>query len=307
MRITDSFRYRTVTQNLNTSRERMTRLQEQLATGKRINRPSDDPEAMSNAMRLKTILDSNEQFQINISDAVTQLTAQEEALDQVYDVLVNLKEIAIEGASDTITVRNSLANQLDLMLKNLLEISNTQFNGKYLFGGTETLSQPFTLNQNVLNYSLDDKVVDYRGNYGQINRQINEQTSINVNLHGKEVFDQSGGEGVDIFQLVYDLKRAMQNEDGAVANEKLADVDKAIEQVLKSYLKIGTRKQLVMFNDDRFVSQNIQIKAAMSNLEDTDYGEAFVNFKAEENALNSALSAGARVVSPSLLDFLGPV
>jgi flagellar hook-associated protein 3 FlgL len=307
MRITDSFRYRTVIQNLNVSRERMTKLQEQLASGKRINRPSDDPEAMANAMRLKTTLDSNEQFQTNISDATTQLTAQEEALDQVYEVLVNLKEIALEGASDSITVRGSLAQQLDLMLKNVLEIANTKYNGKYIFGGTETLSQPFTLNENVLSHNLDDKVVDYRGNYGQVNRQINEETSIPVNLHGKEIFDQSQGEGVDVFQLIYQLKRAMENEDGTTANSKIADVDKAIEQVLKSYLKIGTRKQLVLFNDDRFTNQNIQLQSAMSKLEDTDVADAYVNFKAEENALNSALSAGARVISPSLLDFLGAV
>lgn len=307
MRITDSFRFRVVTENLNSSRERMTDLQEQLATGKRINRPSDDPEAISNTMKLRAILETNFQFQENIQDGVTQLTAQEEALNQVYEILAQVKEITLEGASDSITVRSSLAQQLGLILDNILEIANTKFNGKYIFGGTETLNKPFMLNENVVRFDLDEPVVDYRGNLGKWNRQINENTTVEVNLNGKEVFDQAAGDGVDIFQLIFDLKKLMVQEDTQGINAKIEDVDKGIEQVLKAFLKIGTRKQLVLFNEDRFTSQNIQVRATMSNLEDTDFGEAFIAFKAEENALNSALSAGARVVSPSLLDFLGAV
>lgn len=307
MRITDSFRFRVVTENLNRSRERLSDLQEQLASGKRINRPSDDPEAISNAMKLRSILETNFQFQENIQDGITQLTAQEEALNQIYEILAQVKEITIEGASDSVTVKSSLAQQLGLILDNILEIANTKFNGKYIFGGTETLNKPFTLNENVIKFNLDEPVVDYRGNLGKWNRQINENTTIEVNLNGKEVFDQAAGDGVNIFQLIYDLKRLMEQEDTKGINAKIEDVDKGIEQVLKSFLKIGTRKQLVLFNEDRFMTQNIQIRATMSNLEDTDFAEVFIAFKAEENALNSALSAGARVISPSLLDFLGAV
>ena len=307
MRITDTFRYRTVISNLNRSRERMNDLQEQLATGKRINRPSDDPEAMSNAMKLRSILESNFQFQDNIQDSITQLSVQEEALNQIYDVLIQVKELTLEGASDTITVRSSIAEQLQFTLDNLLEIANSKFNGKYIFGGTETLNKPFTLNENVLRFSLDDKIVEYRGNNGKINRKINEQTTIAVNVTGLEVFDQSAGGGVDIFQMIFDLKKFMIEDDTTAINGKIEDVSISIEQILKSFLKIGTRKQLVQFNDDRFITQNIEVRAALSNLEDTDFATTFVNFKAEENALNAALSAGARVIAPSLLDFLGVV
>ncbi len=305
MRITDSFRFRTVTENLNKSRERLTDLQEQLSTGKRLNRPSDDLGSMANAMRLRTILESNIQFQNNIGDGLTQLTAQEEALNQIYDILVGVKEIAIEGASDSITIRDSLAQQLDLMLDNLAEIANSKFNNKYLFGGTETQSAPFALNQNVINGLSSEPVSSYRGNNGKINRQINDQTTVEVNLTGKEIFDQPTSGVEDIFQLIFDLKGFLETDDTSGINGKIENVNGAIEQTLQNFLKIGTRKQLITFNDDRFISQNIQVQSALSSLEDTDFGEAFIAFKAEENALNSALSAGARVVSPSLIDFLG--
>jgi len=307
MRVTDTFRYRSVMRNLNEGRERMVDLQEKLATGKRINRPSDDPTSMAKALKLRTILESNLQFEDNINDAITQLTAQEEAMDQIYDVLVTVKELAIQGASDSITVRESVAQQVSYMLDNLFEIANTKFNGKYIFAGTETINQPFVLNQNVMNQGSDEQVINYYGNTEDINRQINENTTIPVNLNGKEIFDQSAGDGVDVFQLLYNLKKYLEQDDSAKISDQIPEVDTAIEQTLKNFLKIGTRKQLVMFNEERFVTQNIQIRAAMSYLEDTDFGSTFIEFKAEENALNSALSAGARVVSPSLLDFLGGV
>lgn len=307
MRVTDQFRFRTVIRNLNSGRERTTNLQEQLATGKRINRPSDDPVSMSKAMKLRTVLENNEQYQTNIQDALTQLTAQEEALNSVQDALLRIKEIAIEGASDSITIRKSLAQEVEQIFDALLETANTKFNGKYIFGGTETLTQPFQKNVNVLNFGAEGNPADYYGNFDKIERQINERTRIEVTLNGYEVFEQTGPDSVNIFKLLNDLKIDLENEDSTAINGAIQNVDTALEQNLENFLKVGTRKQVIFFNDDRFNSQNTQIRAAMSNLEDTDFGEAFVTFKAEENALNSALSAGARVVSPSLIDFLGAV
>ncbi|MFC1556301.1 flagellar hook-associated protein FlgL [candidate division KSB1 bacterium] len=305
MRVTDSFRYRTVSRNLNSSRERMTDLQEQLSTGKRINRPSDDPVNISKSMKLRTVLESNFQFQDNISDAVTQLTVQEESLNQIHDILLEMKELVTAGASDSIVVKKSIAEQVEQMMQNMLEVANTKFNGRYIFGGTETQNQPFVFNTNVINFGVDGDVVDYYGDLGRVKRQVNETTQVDVNLNGMQVFNQAGGEGIDLFQMMYDTKEALLDDDTDGVRDKMEDVETALEQTLNNFLKIGTRRQLVQFNEDRYLTQNTQIRATMSSLEDTDYGQAFVAFKAEENALNSALSAGARVVSPSLLDFIG--
>ena len=124
-------------------------------------------------------------------------------------------------------------------------------------------------------------------------------------MSGREVFDQSAGGGIDLFQMIFDLKKALENDDTSAINSKITDVNDSIEQTLKASLKIGTRKQLVMFNDDSFISQNILVSAAMSSLEDTNFAAVFITFNPEDNALNSSLSAGARVIAPSLLDVLG--
>ena len=308
MRVTDSYRIRTVIENLNASRDRMNTLQQQLATAKKINVPSDDSTGTTKAMRLKTVLEGNQQYDKNIDDGLGFLTATEDALNDFYGILLDVKDLALKGANDSTSDREDLAKQLDLILKNLLEVANTKFGGKYLFGGTETKSQPFTLDENVLNQNLDSEVVTYRGDSKTFKRQINEHTAIDINLPGSKVFDMSSEGGINIFQEIYELRNNFKDSplkiDRQKMDQSLDNLDKSMDQLLNAFLNIGTRKQISNFNKTRFESQNITLKERLSNIEDTDFGTAFIQFKAEENALNSALSAGARVISPSLLDFL---
>ena len=305
MRITESFRNRVVIGNLNTSRQRLTELQEQLASAKRINRPSDDPLGTANSLRIRNILDSNEQYEANINDIVGHLTASESALEDLHNVLLELKDIATRGANDSIVDKQDLAQQVNLILDNMLELANTKWNGKYIFGGTETLYKPFVLNTNVRNLGQTGDIVNYYGNSNEIDRQINENTYVAANLPGDKVFINTVAGGIDIFGKVWELKENLEAEDTDSVRSSIDSMNDSIDQVLNSFLEVGTRKQLALFNKERFQVQNIQLKSKLSNIEDTDYAEAFVLFKVEENALNSALSAGARVVSPSLGDFLG--
>jgi len=308
MRITDSYRIRTVIENLNASRERMNILQEQLASAKRINRPSDDPTGATMAMKLRTVLEGNVQYDKNIEDALGFLSATENTLNDVYEILLSVKDIALKGANDATTDREDLADQLDLILRNLLEIANTKYRGKYIFGGTETLSMPFTLDENVMNHDLEMQVAMYRGDSKTFKRQINEHTALDLNIPGSKVFDMSAEGGVNIFQEIYELRNNFKQNpmkiDRTKMDQSLDNLDEALDQLLNAFLSVGTRKQISYFNKDRFELQNITLKERLSNTEDTDFGNAFIQFKAEENALNSALSAGARVISPSLLDFL---
>ena len=190
----------------------------------------------------------------------------------------------------------------------MVEIGNTKFKGKYLFGGTETLSIPFALDQNVLSQDLDSDIVVYRGNSDVYERQINEHTSLDLNIPGSEVFDMTDKNGISIFQEIYNLRNVFKENplkiDRDDMDESMNNLDTAIDQLLNAFLEVGTKKQMAVFNQERFEFQNITLRDQLSKNEDTDFGSAYIQFKAEENALNSALSAGARVISQSLLDFL---
>jgi len=305
MRVTDPMRYRSVIMNLNRTRERMTLLQERLSTGKKINRPSDDPIEMAKALRQRTKLEGNIQFEKNIDDTIGFLSSTEAALNNVHEIMLRVKEIALQGASDSVSPRGDLAEEVDLILDNILSIANTKDHGKYIFAGTKTQALPFTINTNVRVQRESGDVVTYRGNNDEYERQLDENTRISLNIPGSDIFDNQQAGGVNLFQTIYEFRNALQDDDGTKIRSQLDTIQDGIDQVLDSFTTIGTRKQLAIFVKDRFQIQNINIKARLSQSEDTDFGEAFVQFKAEENALQSALSAGARVISPSLLDFIG--
>jgi len=306
--VPDTLRIRTVINNLDASRTRMNKLQEQLASGKRINRPSDDPMATTKSMRLRTVLESNMQFDKNIEDAIGFLTTTEEAFNDVNEILLTVKDLALKGANDATSDREDIARQLDLILDNLLEIANTKYRGKYIFGGTETLDMPFTLDENVRKFDLDTDIVVYRGNSDYYERQINEHTTVELNEPGSMVFDMSAKGGVSMFQTIYNLRNNFKNNpykiDRALVDQSFNEIEQSMDQLLDGFLRVGTGKQMAFFNQDRFEAQNIALKERLSHNEDTDFGHTFIQFKAEENALNSALSAGARVIEPSLIDFL---
>ncbi len=308
MRVPDTLRIRTVINNLDASRTRMNKLQEQLASGKRVNRPSDDPMATTKSMRLRTILESNMQFDKNIEDAIGFLTTTEEAFNDVNEIILTVKDLALKGANDATSDREDIAKQLDLILDNLLEIANTKYRGRYIFGGTETLNMPFTLDENVRKFNLNADIVVYRGNSDYYKRQINEHTKIELNEPGSMVFDRSATGGVSVFQTIYNLRNNFRNNpykiDRALVDQSFNEIEQSMDQLLDGFLRVGIRKQMAFFNQDRFETQNIALKERLSYNEDTDFGHAFIQFKAEENALNAALSAGARVIEPSLIDFL---
>ena len=304
MRVTDSFRTRSIIDNLNFSRERLTELQEQLASGKRVSRPSDDPLAVTRGIRLRTNLESNIQYGSNIDDSLSFLTTTETALNDAYQVMLDVRDLTLRGANDATSPREDIADQLELVLQNLLEISNTKFRGKFIFSGTETLALPFNLDENVFNGNTTGDIVNFRGNAKTYQRQLNENTIIDLNIPGNEVFDNTAKGGVSLFKIIWDLRADLKANDTEAIRANLDDVDLGMDQILKAQLSVGVRAQLAQFNEDRFTSQEILLKERLSQEEDTDFGSAFIQFKAEENALNSALSAGAKVISPSLLDYL---
>jgi flagellar hook-associated protein 3 FlgL len=145
MRVTGKMIRQKILNNTNTAMERLQFAQTQMAKGKRILKPSDDPLSLAKAVRSKALLADNRQFLRNIGDALSWLENTEPELDAMVTVLTELKETAVEGASDTKTAgqRQVLAQEVEGLLERLVDLANTQFGGKYVFAGTYTTTAPY--------------------------------------------------------------------------------------------------------------------------------------------------------------------
>jgi flagellar hook-associated protein 3 FlgL len=151
MRVTGKMIRDRILINTNSAMERLQFAQSQMATGKRILKPSDDPLSLAKAVRARAVHADNGQYLRNIEDALSWLENTEPAVDDMVTVLTELKEIAVEGASDTKSPdeRRVLAGQVEDLIGRLVGLANTRFAGKYVFAGTYTTTPPYSASQTV--------------------------------------------------------------------------------------------------------------------------------------------------------------
>lgn len=164
--------------SINKAKQKLEDLQLKGSTLKSMTKPSDNPVSNIEAMQLSSISSDNKQFLRNADFAVMQLSVTEKALENLTDLLVKGKEIAIAQSSDIYNpeVRQNVANEVK-QLKNLaISIANKRVGQKYIFGGFKSLDTPF------------DKDGNYRGDTGHVTLEVSKDFFVQTNLHGAEVF-----------------------------------------------------------------------------------------------------------------------
>ncbi len=294
MRVTESTIATNFLFNVNKSRERIVQLQSQLATGKRVLRPSDDPQAADIILRLNGSIARNEQFEKNVTNGLALVETTESALDQFSNHLLEIKEllVRIKGTAEPDSLK-TYAEQLDLILSDLVDIANTKFDGKYIFGGTRTLTPPYAL-------AADRSAVTENPNgvTGSIEFQVAEGIKQVVNINGQEAFG-----GTQIFDAIIALRDDLRG--GTLPSGAQADqIDTFVDSITNVGSKAGSMYTNLAAVQARLYDQRIELMGLLSIHQDTDIAESTLRLKHEEIMLDAALNTGARILPKSLLDFL---
>jgi len=181
MRVTQRILTDRVMQNLNRITSRILRVQDILSSGKSLRSPSDDPVRFNRVLDLRTTLVKLDRYTTNVEDAVDWLNVVDVSLAQVGNVLQEIRQLAVQGANGTLTQedRNTIAARIEEALKELLETANAQSGGKHLFGGTQTLTVPFTMEGNT---------ITYWGDGASIVRAVDENTTMAISFPGDQLF-----------------------------------------------------------------------------------------------------------------------
>lgn len=145
MRITNSMLTDTILRNLNNNLKRLNRLQEQMSSGKTVSKPSDDPVYVSRIMRLQTMIQEQEKYQQNMKDAQGFVDSSEASLNSVTGIMNRARELAVYGANGSLTDsdRDTLAAEVDELINEMVEVANSSYEGRYIFGGYKTTTPPF--------------------------------------------------------------------------------------------------------------------------------------------------------------------
>ena len=289
-------------QNLRDTTLELLRTQEQLASGRRVVRISDDPLNARLGISAQAQIQQNNQFIDNINNASPPVNETGTNIQNLLDALQRVKELSLQAANGTLSQdqQTAVSQEIDELLEQVFAIGNHLTNNRYIFAGTRTGDPAFSATRNAQNEITS---VTYEGNDESIFSDVSETISLRINETGTDIFNPAGG--TDIFQMLIDIRDDMRaGNQGNLQTVRQAEIDDSINQLLSSVARNGSISNRLerVRNDTEDI--NIELQATYSNAIDADYAETIIALNAQSNAYQAALNATSRVIQPSLLDFL---
>ena len=300
MRVTQQLMNRNVLSNIQRNLGQMGRLQDMLSSGKVLHKPSDNPIDTAQVLSYNTAISRNEQYQKNISAAKSWMDITEDSLQGINDVLQRARELALSGANGTMSqsARDAIAMEVDELTNVLVQMGNSSYQGRYIFAGFKTGDVPFTRDKNLLTEGENSSVA-YHGNQGNLSWEVAPQVTVRGNIDGQDLFMDA-----DIFEIMDRLQQALLDGDGQVISDSIGHLTVAHDHILDKRAAIGAITNGLDMTAEKYISEKINFSELRSKLEDIDFAETYMNFAVMENIYRASISTGARIIQPSLLDFL---
>jgi flagellar hook-associated protein 3 FlgL len=284
---------------------RMSKIQEQLSSGRELRRPSDSPTGTVSALRFRADIRRSEQLVRNANDAVGWLGAADGALTQGLSSLGRARELVLQGANATSgpEAREALAAEIDGLRQNLIALGNTQYLGRPLFAGTAAGGAA---------YGQDGTYLGNGPAEGAVSRTVSNGVTVRVNLTGTEIFGPNAPAGAppadpyggDLFSVLAQLSADLRAGSPAASGAGLQALDGARLRMQNALTTVGARYNQVETMRERTTDAVVQLQNGLAEVESVDLPEKIMQLQMQEVAYQAALSATQRVIQPSLVSFL---
>ena len=288
------------------SQSDLAKTQTRLSSGKEIVNPSDAPEKATAIQRLKSVLDKHESFSENVEGVSNRLIAEETALKGVNDILTRIKELSIQAANGTLGPddKELVSIEIEGLTQDLLSLANTQdVNDNYVFAGSRVQTKPFQ--------DGPDGKIKYFGDETRNEVQVSQQRYIRFNRTGTDVFarvvrESSSGElsGKGFFEALGDLVEGIKHSNTDAMNQGINDLDQASYNLAVATAQVGSEMGSV--ETQRVVNEEsvLQLRTALSNIEDLDYSKAVTEMQKNMLALQATQSSFSKISSLTLFNYL---
>lgn len=307
-RVTNQMMSQRMLENLWASMRRLDKWNQQLSTGRRISLPSDDPADTETAMRLRTLLREGEQYMRNVDDALAWLEATDAALNHATQVLQRARELIIYGGNGTLTdeARQALATEMNQLIHDLFAVANTKHGQRYLFAGENTLIRPFEAileepadpSSPVGNFQYHGTRYEPADGFDGLELEIEAGNTLRYNIFGNDVFEP-------IFDVLIAVREHLENGNlNDLTGDDLRKFDEAMDNLLRWRAEVGARVNRLELVRERLSQNQVNLEKLSAEVEGIDIAEVIMRLKMEENVYRAALGAGARIIQPTLLDFL---
>ncbi len=300
-RVTHQTVQRSTLANLQLNLSKMANLQARMAGGKVITKPSDDPAGTASALRLRGDLRATTQYSRNASDGLGWLSAVDSALGESLAALREARDLTVQGSNSGALGQPSLdaiAVALEGIRDTLLEKANTTYLGRSVFAGTSDAGVAYA----VTTAGDGTKVYTWTGSdTGSVQRRIAPDTTVRADSDGRNAFD-TGNPSTTVFALIDAIAADLRA--GVAVGPRLAELDQHMSAMLGEAADAGSRYGQLTGAQASTAKTLDDLKGQLSAVEDIDLAEVIVELQSQEVAYQAALGATARVLQPSLLDFL---
>jgi flagellar hook-associated protein 3 FlgL len=266
--------------------------QVKLSSGKQVAKPSDSPTGAASAMSLRSQMAANKQYARNADDGIGWLSTVDSSLTTTVEQISRVRNLALQGMSTgaygSPENREALASEIDSIRASLIGVANSTYLDRPVFGGTTTGGVAY------------DPAGTWVGDAGKVERVVGPNTKVQVNTVGTQVF---GVGNEQLFKILEDVAADLRNSPGAVGTD-INRLDDATRKIQSELSNVGGRYNQVMTMRQSADDAVLNLSKALSDVEDIDLPKTITELQLQQTAYQAALAAGARVVQPSLVEFL---
>lgn len=278
--------------NLQSSSTKLAQLQQSAVDLKKNPNVSSDPVAAADSLAIRAQQAAAAQYGRNIDDGINWLATADTALAGATTLLQKAKDLALQGSNGSVPpeARKAIATEIDSIRADLLSKANTQYLGRSIFAGNS--SQGVAYSQDPLTYTGEDG--------STVQRRTSPTSTTRVDGDGAAIFGTN--EGDSVFGLLSKISNALRS--GGDVNALLGDVDTAVNKVISGRAEVGTRHAQLLLAQTGNANNVTDLENQRSSIEDLDIAKAILDVKTQELAYQAALGITAKVIQPTLMDFL---
>jgi|GEM_PF-342477 flagellar hook-associated protein 3 FlgL len=300
MRVTDSFRFQTYTATLSTLESQMDTLTNQVASGKKVLVPSDDPASYARNMQITAEQSQNTQYASNLNSLQANGAYYQTSLNSIGDILTTVKQLAVQMSSSTVDAssRSAAADQVDSYIQQLAAVGNTKVGDTYIFGGEKANGAAYTLDSTT-------NSVTFNGTDNVAKVAVNTSTTVDASISGNTVFTGTvNGQNVDIFATLQQFGNDLANNDTAAVQADLTDIGNCVDLTANNLAYVGTYTKNISSLLTTNTTTGTTLTETSDNLVDVDTAQAYSDYTTLSTAYQAALYVMSKAESLSILNYL---
>jgi flagellar hook-associated protein 3 FlgL len=317
MRITNLMMVNHAIQNLADSQERVSKLQDKIATQKQFQNASEDPARASASLSLRSSLRTIESYSDTAATTQNWMTASDDALNQLEEISIQASNLILSGLNDTLSASEravSLGSEMKGLIEKAIEVGNTSVNGQFIFSGYQVNEKAFELVDSAttivdyLGNTVTPKVVNYLGDTGNMQRNLGPDQSVNLNVRGDQAI-------LGFIQNLILAGNAFTQNNIHNTNDPLTDpftlqtalsgVKSSLDTINQYRTSNGARLRQVESASNFLETVKIETESLLSQKEDINLAEEIVLLTNQQTTYQAVLEVSQRAISAlSLFDYM---